>query len=118
MYMRKANRLAILCGFAASVVALAGAGLARAADAPADMAKKPAAAADADAAAKAKAEADAAAKKAAATAPLEQIVITGSHIHKDEYSSASPIQVIKKDESVLAGLTTTTEVLQGSTVTG
>ncbi|HLQ12953.1 MAG TPA: TonB-dependent receptor [Steroidobacteraceae bacterium] len=118
--MSKANRLAILWGFAASVVALAGAGLAGAADAPADVAPKPTSAADADAAAKAKAkaEADAAAKKAAAIAPIEQIVITGSHIHKDEYSSASPIQVIKKDESVLAGLTTTTEVLQGSTVTG
>jgi iron complex outermembrane recepter protein len=111
MYLRKANRLAILCWFAASVVALAGAGLARAADAPADGVNKPAAAADADAAAKAKAE-------KAAAAPTETIVITGSHIHKDEYSSASPIQVIKKDESVLAGLTTTTEVLQGSTVTG
>lgn len=118
MSMRTANRLAILCWVAASVVAWAGAGLASAADAPADVAKKPVAAADADAAAKAKAEADAAAKKAAAPARVEEIIITGSHIRKDEYSSASPIQVIKKDESVLAGLTTTTEVLQGSTVTG
>lgn len=49
---------------------------------------------------------------------LETVIVTGSHIRKDEYSSASPIQIISHDESVLAGLASTTEALQGSTVTG
>ena len=49
---------------------------------------------------------------------LETVIVTGSHIRKDEYTSASPIQVIKRDQSVLAGLATTTETLQGSTVSG
>jgi iron complex outermembrane receptor protein len=49
---------------------------------------------------------------------LETVVVTGSHIHKDEYTSASPIQIIKRDQSVMAGLVTSTEILQGSTVSG
>ncbi|MFO1402729.1 MAG: TonB-dependent receptor [Steroidobacteraceae bacterium] len=49
---------------------------------------------------------------------LETVIVTGSHIRKDEYTSASPIQIIKRDESVLAGLVTSTEILQGSTVSG
>ena len=50
--------------------------------------------------------------------PVEQIIVTGSRIHRDSFTSASPIQVITKEESVLAGLVTTTETLQGSTVSG
>jgi outer membrane receptor protein involved in Fe transport len=57
-------------------------------------------------------------KEATTSAAPEQIIITGSRIRHDEFTSDSPIQVIKKDQSVLAGLTTTTEVLQGSTVSG
>ena len=49
---------------------------------------------------------------------IEQVIVTGSHIRKDEYTSASPIQVITREQSVLAGLATTTETLQGSTVSG
>ncbi len=49
---------------------------------------------------------------------LQTVVVTGSHIRKDQFSSASPIQVIRRDESVLAGLVTSTEILQGSTVSG
>ncbi|MGH8315446.1 MAG: TonB-dependent receptor domain-containing protein, partial [Steroidobacterales bacterium] len=57
-------------------------------------------------------------KDATTAAAPEQIVITGSRIRHDAFTSDSPIQVITKDQSVLAGLTTTTEVLQGSTVSG
>ncbi len=114
-----ASRLAILCWAMAST-AIAGA--AYGAEASTESAKNLVVAQAApDAAAKDKAAKEEAARKAtekAAAAPIEQIIITGSHIHQDEYSSASPIQVIRKDESVLAGLTTTTDTLQGSTVSG
>lgn len=49
---------------------------------------------------------------------LDTVVVTGSHIRRDEFSSPSPIQVISREGSVLAGLSTTTETLQGSTVSG
>ncbi|MCC7462211.1 MAG: TonB-dependent receptor [Gammaproteobacteria bacterium] len=49
---------------------------------------------------------------------LETVIVTGSHIRKDQFTSAAPIQVIRRDESVLAGLVTSTEILQGSTVSG
>jgi outer membrane receptor protein involved in Fe transport len=49
---------------------------------------------------------------------VQTVVVTGSHIRKDQFTSASPIQVIKRDQSVLAGLVTSTEILQGSTVSG
>lgn len=58
------------------------------------------------------------AKEATTSVAPEQIIITGSRIRHDEFTSDSPVQVIKKDQSVLAGLATTTEVLQGSTVSG
>ncbi|HVO08815.1 MAG TPA: TonB-dependent receptor [Burkholderiaceae bacterium] len=63
-------------------------------------------------------KAKAAAAAAAAAAPIEQIIVTGSRIRHDQFTSDSPIQIITKDQSVLAGLTTTTETLQGSTVSG
>jgi outer membrane receptor protein involved in Fe transport len=50
--------------------------------------------------------------------PLEQIIVTGSRVRHDQFTSDSPVQVITKDESVLAGLVTTSEALQGSTVSG
>ena len=49
---------------------------------------------------------------------LETVIVTGSHIRKDQFTSASPIQIVKRDESVLAGLVTSAEILQGSTVSG
>ena len=58
------------------------------------------------------------AKQATTEAAPEQIIITGSRIRHDQFTSDSPIQIITKEQSVLAGLTTTTETLQGSTVSG
>jgi outer membrane receptor protein involved in Fe transport len=49
---------------------------------------------------------------------LTEVVVTGSRVRRDEFTSASPVQVITRDQSVLAGLSTTTEILQGSTATG
>ena len=47
---------------------------------------------------------------------IEEIVVTGSRIRRDEFTSASPVQVIDMEMSTLAGLIDTTEILQGSTV--
>ena len=47
----------------------------------------------------------------------EVVVITGSRIRRDEFNSSSPIEVITRDEAILAGTATTTEVLQSSAVT-
>lgn len=117
MSTQKAIRLVVLWSVAACATVLVGAGMASAANAPADAAKPATAGAVTTAADAAKARKEAE-KQAAEAVPIETIIITGSHIRKDEYSSASPVQVIRRDESVLAGLTTTTETLQGSTVSG
>jgi len=47
---------------------------------------------------------------------IEEVVVTGSRIRRDEFTSAAPIQVITSESSALAGLLTTAEILQGSTV--
>jgi len=46
----------------------------------------------------------------------DKIVVTGSRIRRDEFTSASPIQVIDGEEARAAGLIDTTELLQQSTV--
>ncbi len=45
----------------------------------------------------------------------DTIVVTGSRIAKDVFSSSSPIQVILPDQSSLAGLLSATEILQSTT---
>lgn len=49
-------------------------------------------------------------------APIEEVVVTGSRIRRDEFTSASPITVINSETSALAGLLNTAEIIQGSTV--
>lgn len=51
-----------------------------------------------------------------AAQPGERVVITGSRIARDNFSSASPIQVITSEAAVLEGLVDTAELLQGSTL--
>jgi len=58
----------------------------------------------------------------AATAPAaapakqaETIVVTGSRIRRDTFSSASPLTVITNDNAVLSGTIDAAEILQGST---
>ena len=48
--------------------------------------------------------------------PVEEIVVTGSRIRRDEFSSASPITVITSETSALAGLLNTADILQTSTI--
>ena len=45
----------------------------------------------------------------------QQIIITGSRINRDTFSSASPIQIITSQTSAMEGLVTISEVLQSST---
>ena len=47
---------------------------------------------------------------------LDEIVVTGSRIRRNEFNSASPIQVITKEVSTQAGLVSTASIIQGSTV--
>ncbi len=49
---------------------------------------------------------------------IEQVVVTGSRVRRDEFTSAAPVQVINREGSVLAGLSTTKEILQSSTTSG
>ena len=51
-----------------------------------------------------------------AEARQEKIVVTGSLLRRDEYSSAAPIQVITAEVSTLEGLVDTADILQGSSV--
>ena len=46
----------------------------------------------------------------------EKVVVTGSLIARDEYSSASPIQVITAEVATLEGLVDTASLLQGSSL--
>jgi iron complex outermembrane recepter protein len=43
---------------------------------------------------------------------LGELVVTGSRIRKDEYTSASPVQIITSERSTLEGLNDTAQVLQ------
>lgn len=47
-----------------------------------------------------------------------EVVIVGSRIRKNTFNSASPITIITRDETTAAGLSSTSEVLQSTTVTG
>ena len=47
---------------------------------------------------------------------VEEIVVTGSRIRRDEFSSTSPITVINSETSALAGLLDTADILQNSTI--
>jgi len=49
---------------------------------------------------------------------MEEVVVTGSRIRRNEFTSSSPIQIIDMDRSTLAGLIDTAEILQGSTTAG
>lgn len=47
---------------------------------------------------------------------IDEVVVTGSRIRRNEFTSASPIQIITKDVSTQAGLVSTASIIQGSTV--
>ncbi|MBX2847496.1 MAG: TonB-dependent receptor [Acidiferrobacterales bacterium] len=47
---------------------------------------------------------------------IEEVTVTGSRIKRDVFSSSSPIQVITAERSALAGLISTSDILQNSTI--
>lgn len=47
---------------------------------------------------------------------LEEITVTGSRIKKTDFTSPAPIEIISVDKTALAGLLSSTDVLQGSTL--
>lgn len=49
---------------------------------------------------------------------VDELVVVGSRIRRDTYNSPSPVQVVTREETVLAGYNSTTQVLQGTGVTG
>src|SRR5688572_4295043 len=52
-----------------------------------------------------------------AAAASERITITGSRILRDTFNSASPVQVITRDETLMSGFASTTAALQSTGVT-
>src|SRR5690242_10422841 len=46
----------------------------------------------------------------------EEIVVTGSRIPQNEFTSPAPIQVINSETATLEGLADTADILQGSTI--
>jgi len=48
----------------------------------------------------------------------QEVVVSGSRIKRDNYTTSAPVQIIRNEDSVLAGFSSTTEVLQGTAVTG
>ena len=48
---------------------------------------------------------------------LNSIVVTGSRIRRDNFSSGEPLTVVTKDETTLAGFSNTTDALQSNQIT-
>lgn len=48
---------------------------------------------------------------------LDKIVVTGSRLRRDTFNSVSPVQVVTREETTMAGFSSTTAVLQSSKVT-
>jgi outer membrane receptor protein involved in Fe transport len=48
----------------------------------------------------------------------EQIVISGSRIKRDTFTSTAPILILRNEDAAVAGFTSTAELLQGTAVTG
>jgi outer membrane receptor protein involved in Fe transport len=49
---------------------------------------------------------------------VQSVVVSGSRIKHDVFSSAAPVQIIKTEDAALSGFTTIGEVLQSTAVTG
>lgn len=52
------------------------------------------------------------------SAQVEDIVVIGSRIRRDNYNAPSPTQVVTREEATLQGFASTTEALQSTAVTG
>ncbi|PHR61278.1 MAG: TonB-dependent receptor [Robiginitomaculum sp.] len=47
---------------------------------------------------------------------MDNIIVTGSRIRRNEYTSSAPVQIINTEASSLAGLMTASDILQGASV--
>ena len=61
---------------------------------------------------------DAAVAQADESASVDDIVVIGSRIRRDNYNAPSPTQVVTREEATLQGFASTTEALQSTAVTG
>ncbi|WP_245159427.1 TonB-dependent receptor domain-containing protein [Brevundimonas intermedia] len=61
---------------------------------------------------------DAAVAQADESTSVEDIVVIGSRIRRDNYNAPSPTQVVTREEATLQGFASTTEALQSTAVTG
>jgi iron complex outermembrane receptor protein len=52
------------------------------------------------------------------TSTLEEVVVVGSRIRRDNFNAPSPTQVVTREEATLQGFASTTEALQSTAVTG
>lgn len=50
--------------------------------------------------------------------PTQEVVISGSRIKQDTFTSTSPLLILRNDDAAIAGFSSTAEVLQGTAVTG
>src|SRR4051812_44856077 len=57
------------------------------------------------------------AQGASSTSPSGAIVVTGSRIRRSTFTTPSPVTIVTREDRVLAGSSSTAEVLQSSTVT-
>ena len=53
-----------------------------------------------------------------AATQVEEIVVVGSRIRRDNYNAPSPTQVVNTEEQLRAGYNSVTDILQGTAVTG
>ena len=57
-------------------------------------------------------------QKAAEPQKLEAVVVSGSRIKRDTFSTPAPVTIIRNEDAALAGFTSTAQVLQSTAVTG
>lgn len=57
-------------------------------------------------------------QKAAEPQKLDAVVVSGSRIKRDTFSTPAPVTIIRNEDAALAGFTSTTQVLQSTAVTG
>lgn len=56
--------------------------------------------------------------KPAESQKLEAVVVSGSRIKRDSFSTSAPVTIIRNEDATLAGFTSTAQVLQSTAVTG
>ncbi|WP_425985167.1 TonB-dependent receptor plug domain-containing protein [Brevundimonas sp. TWP1-2-1b1] len=61
---------------------------------------------------------DAAVSQSSEASTVDEIVVIGSRIRRDNYNAPSPTQVVTREEATLQGFASTTEALQSTAVTG